>query len=455
MNQRPKIGIFNAYWLVHSSLGYMASCLEKAGYAVDVYLYCSDESLTGDLLRKTAFVRVHRFGSNSTKATSPNAKRLDTDNKSAGRDVRTAADGAIWPYTSNTARKATFTDWIRQLAKTVLPKGGREWLRELQESVLLKWLPGLGIVPGDLVQKAVDACKEDRYVALIGVEKGGLAMAGAVARHTGTPMVYYSLELYTWDHPWVKTSNLMRRLKRLEERYHRECALTIVQDEQRARTLLTSNQVPSSMRLAYLPVSLTGGPNHMPSRWLQSELCLSADQVVILSYGMILKMRLCIEMASVAQNFPENWRLVFHGQGSPAVINEIRSVDLLHKVCLSQRMVPASQCEMIVRSAKIGLAIYNDTPLNECLTGRSSEKIATYLKCGLPVIALRHPSYEHIEADKAGILVDRIEDIAAAVEEILLDCDSYVQNAYRCFGRYYSFEENFRNVLETLQDTSL
>lgn len=251
-------------------------------------------------------------------------------------------------------------------------------------------------------------------MALIGVEKGGLAAAGAVAVRTGTPLTYYSLELYTWDNPLMMASDLMRRLKRIEERYHRRCALTIIQDEHRAEALLASNRISSPMRVAYLPVSLSGVPNNMPSRWLQSELGFAADKVVIFVYGKMSKQRRCIDLARVAQSFPENWQLVFHGYGPAEIVDGIRAVDRLHRVRISQRLVPAGQREMVVRSAHIGLAIYSGRVLNEYLTGRASERIAIYLKCGLPLIAIRHPSYEHIEAERAGILVGRIKDIPAA-----------------------------------------
>jgi hypothetical protein len=425
MKDRPRIGIINAHWLVHSSIGYMASCLEKAGYSVDVFLYCSDESLSGDLLPKTAHVRVHRIGNGAAKPDGSNDR---------GRH-RPAKD-------------------FRRLAKTMVPARARAWLYKVKERLLMNCLPTAGVIPGDLVRKVVDACAKDSYVALIGVEKGGLGVAGAVARQTGAPLTYYSLELLPRDHPWVRRDVLLKRLTRIEELYHRRCALTIVQDEHRAQALLACNRVSSPMRVAYLPVSLSGSPNHEPSHWLQDELGLAADKVVILSYGIILKIRRSIDLAKVAQSFPDSWRLVFHGFGSTEIIDEIRGVDLLQRVRISQRLVPASQREMIVRSAHIGLAIYSGHDLNDTFTGRSSEKIAIYLKCGLPVISFRHRSYEHIEAERAGVLVESIEEIPAAVEEILRHYDFYVENAYRCFRRYYCFETNFDDVLEALQEIS-
>ena len=326
--------------------------------------------------------------------------------------------------------------------------------RGIPEYLILHMAPTLGLVPKKTVRRIVEFCREKSYVALIGVEKGGLSLAGAVSQQTGLPLVYYSLELYDWDNPWVKISHRMKRLKRIEERYHPRCAATIVQDVHRGRALLASNHISEDMVTAYLPVSLPGSPNSTSSGWLQNELNLDAGKILILSFGFMSRRRLGTELVLMAQSFPEGWRLVFHGHGEPEFIQTMRSADVLNRVCVSQRLVTASRREEIIRSAKIGLAVYASEPLNEQLTGLSSEKIALYFKCGLPVIAFRHPSYEHIEAEQAGVLVERLEDIPAAVRTILQDHELYARRAYGCFLKHYQFETNFRCVLHTLGQIS-
>jgi glycosyltransferase involved in cell wall biosynthesis len=170
-----------------------------------------------------------------------------------------------------------------------------------------------------------------------------------------------------------------------------------------------------------------------------------------LSYGEISERRFGLDLARLAQEFPEEWRLVLHGFGVPAVLETIRRIDEQNRVCLSLRLVPASQQQEVVRSATIGLALYGKEPLNDQLTGRSSEKIALYFQCGIPLIAFKHQSYEHIEAEKAGVLVDRLEDIKGAVAEILKNYESYTQNAFRCYEKYYRFEDSFPALIACLK----
>ena len=424
--QSPRIAIMNAHWLVHSSIGYMASCLARAGYLVDIFLYRSDESLSGDLLTRSPSVSIFRL------------------------DARSAAIAA-GDNSSDRSRQTTPALMKRGLAKRLyhlLPTKCRALLVTLYDQILLRVCPEFGIIPEPLIKTIA----KRTYAAVIGVEKGGVAWAGPVSVRTGSPLIYYSLELFTWDHPRVARSMRMRRYKLTEEKYHRRSALTIIQDQNRGRALLADNKVHSLMRLAYLPVSVSGPPYRMPSRWLQRELALETEHVLILYYGMICEERLNFEMARVAQQFPKNWRLVLHGFGSAETISTIRAIDETKRVCFSLKMVPADRRCDVVRSAQVGLALYRGENLNDRLTGRSSEKIALYFQCGIPTIAFRHESYEHIEAEKAGVLIDRMEDLPTAVDRILQDYDCFAANAFSCYQKYYCFEANFETVLCCFQD---
>jgi glycosyltransferase involved in cell wall biosynthesis len=428
----PRIAILNAHWPVHSSIGYIADHLAMEGYAVDVFLYRSDEKLSGDLLKASSLVKVHRFG----------------DQTNPGTKASSSSEVSLFPTPAREVKSLKAR--LFQLAKQLLPSNLRTRMRRLQRSIIFRINPERRFIPICAVNSIVKMSEQNPYVALIGVEKGGLAWAGMVAKKTKAPLVYYSLELYTSDHPWIVASDRMKKLKALEENYHCQCDLTIIQDEHRGRVLLSDNRVQSPMSMAYLPVSISGSTIIERSNWLHNELGLSTDKVVILSYGMMTKQRRCVDLARVAQSFPENWCLVFHGYGAPELREEIQRVDTKNRVCFSLNLVPSEQRQEVVSSAKIGLAIYDSNPINDRLTGLSSEKIAMYFQCGLPLIAFRHPSYEHIEADQSGVLVDRLEDIPAAIEHILIDYDSYVERAFTSYKKHYCFEENIKPLVESL-----
>lgn len=419
---RRCIAIFNAHWWVQSSIYYMASYLEKEGYHVDIFLYESNESLCDGLLKDSDSIKIYRPGQ---------ATQVDREL------IREKRTGVLQKY--------------RQFAKKIIPIWFRIKILEMLKFFLFIICPQSGIIPLSIRQKVIAMVRLNPYVAFIGVEKGGLYWAGEVAKKINIPTVYYNLELYTRNDRELKKRDVLRRLKPFEEKFHRRCALTIVQDIERGKILLSDNRVRRPMKMAYLPVSIAGDITLNKSEWLQNELKLPPGTVVILYLGFIANDRLCDKLVAIAQSFPEKWRLVLHGLGHPQVIDQMHQIDKLGRMKTSLRLVPVKERETVVRSAQIGLALYANDSLNARLTGFASEKIALYFKCGVPLIAFRYPSYEHIDQEKAGVLIDNIEEMPAAIEKILSDYDSYVQGAYECYKKYYCFETNFSRVLASLK----
>jgi hypothetical protein len=97
------------------------------------------------------------------------------------------------------------------------------------------------------------------YKCFIGIEKKGLIWAGLLNREYKyhIPYLYYSLELYIEDHPIRFTDKFFPRLRKLEKRFHREAAATIIQDSMRAKVLFESNHI-EKQPVILVPVSLRG-----------------------------------------------------------------------------------------------------------------------------------------------------------------------------------------------------
>lgn len=400
--------ILVAHWEVHSSVGYIASWLEQAGCSVDLYLHDADGSLSGGLVRPSKAVRVFQA--------------READASPAGRAAsKRVMPGPLW----KTAR------WVR------------DWLR-------LRLKGARGLIGPELIQRVVEQHCLRPYDVLLGVEKGGLAWAAEVAGQTGAPLVYYSLELYNWDHPWVTGSMRQRRFKIGESQFLKRCRLVVIQDEHRGRVLLEDNGVKHPVPMAYLPVAVSGPAETGRERWFHDHLGLPADTAVILSYGMMTRQRPCVDLAEAAAQFPPDWCLVMHGHGDPDILAELEGAHHNGRMRISTDLVPVEQRGRLVRSADVGLALYYGHMVNDRLTGKSSEKIALYLQGGVPVIGFRHPSYEHLEAEGAGVLIDRLEELPAAVARILSERERFAANARACYERYYRFEHNFERVYAQL-----
>lgn len=421
MPETPRIAIFQAHWRLHSSVVFSAQILSARGYDVKIFLYRIDESLPIAAMEGLTNVSVYSF--------EPRTSTLSTQVK---RDI---------------LFQKSILCIQKKIINALIPI--QRLARYLKQISLLYTAPEVGLIPSTIRKQTLSILGQDHYAMLIGVEKGGLAWAGSIAKEHDVPLIYSSLELYTRDH-WFCQSIWNKRLKATEEKYHRLSVATIVQDKARGDILYRDNQVKANVKAIYFPVSRMGDARYQASDWLQTHLGIVNGELIILAHGMISIGRLSLAIAEEAQSFEPNWKLVLHGWGSETVIDSIRLLDSKQQVRLSLELVDISKEQEIVSSAHIGLVLYGNECINDRLTGFSSEKLSLYLQCGVPVIAFDYPTYEHIRTEGCGVLVKSISEIKGAIETIVSDYDSYRANAFSVFNKYYRFETNFEKVLEVI-----
>lgn len=424
-----RIGVFQLEWPFQIHTYNLIKSLAKDGYHVDVFLH---------------------------------KNRLLTDLDNWGRE-----DKNIHIYNINLPHALLFknTDIRNHLKSSPLYKVGKlgasilYGIRDLiYHKILLLTGSDKNIIDDLLIEKSIEIMQGKEYLCLIGIEKMGLIWSGKVARRMGIPNIYYSLELYTHRHPYVHQSNRHKRIKALEEYYHKICCATVIQDERRANELYADNNIDTKvMETVYLPVSSLGECIKTKSDIIQKKFHLKNDEKIILYYGIIGKTRKIDELIKTSQKFPDGWRLVLHG------IDEMQSEDLIReykvsdKVTVSKELFSFEDLMTFITSAAIGLVLYGNTNMNDILTAFSSEKISTYLQCGLPIIAFRYPGYEIFENYRCGVLIDSIEDIPTAVQTILTDYPAYRTNAYQCFEDNYQYRKNYgrlKNYLGALYERS-
>jgi glycosyltransferase involved in cell wall biosynthesis len=424
---RRRVGIFQAEWPVQSQTFNCALLLGQTGYFVDLFLFETPIYYELDRLDTIPNIQVHRFS------------RSDNAIGHARRIWRVIKERtASWP--------------LLKTALTSLVSGLHRVLIGAREVSALGRDREHGLVPEWVVDKARAVMDGKSYACLIGIEKKGLIWAGLMGGRTGIPRMYYSLELYTRDHPETKRSLHARRTKRVEERYHRGSFATIVQDAERAQALLRDNGVQSG-EVLYVPVSLIGEPHRARSAFLQQRLQLPNDQRVILQFGQISKDRFSIELARIAQRFPKEWTLVLHGYGPGRTVRNIRRVDRRGRVRLSLDLLPAHRLLEMAASADIGLALYSSLTANDVLTTFSSEKIALYLQAGLPIIAFDYPGYRRlIDRYRCGATISSLDQLPAAIETILASHDRFRSHAYECFADCYEFSRQFQKVITRLDE---
>jgi hypothetical protein len=413
------VAIFSAYWLLHSNVVYMAAALANDGYKVDLFLLETDERFTEDALNGQADVTVHRLGRLADYAPEPAIPPIRS------RPVQLLQDLAFK---------------VRWRLRKVSPKAIRE-----------RFWPETTIMPPPVLEETARLMRGKKYKAFVGVEKGGLVWAHLAAKSILAPVFYYSLELYARNDDFCRWSDLNRRLKLAEEKCHKCCHATIIQDEHRAKALLSYNRVRRDMRCIYLPISRLEKPGRVESSFLRDRFGLPGDTVLVLVLGLMEEFRFSPQLAGVAQVFPENWRLIFHGHGPAAVIQRVRETDRCGRVLLSLDQVPNDALPRVVSSATIGLVLYSGTLLTDRLSAFSGEKIALCLQSGLPIVAFRYEGYEFVEGERCGILINSLEEVPQAVRAILEAYNEYHSNALASFQRHFVFEKNVRPLLEEIR----
>jgi glycosyltransferase involved in cell wall biosynthesis len=312
------------------------------------------------------------------------------------------------------------------------------------------------LIPSDVFKESLKFAKTGKYKCIIGVEKSGFVWASLVGAILEIPVIYYSLELY----PTSDCFKLLRkgassilkiprflRLRHLEKAYHKRARATIVQDQWRATELMKMNGVKQTENLL-VPVSLKGPPLTKRTSYLQTCFDIPKNKKIILQLGLIEANRSVDEVVRASQRFPDNWVLIVHGpMFDEEFAAKVRSLDKSGRVIFSSRIVPTQELDNLVCSADVGFCLYPKAHINDYLTGFSSEKLARYLRCGIPVVTFDYPTYlDSVQKNRCGVCVRELSSVADAVGTILGDYDTYRANAFRAFGNHFEFNKQFEKV---------
>jgi len=421
--ERPRIAIFQANWPLQSQTLNCIHMLANADFHVDCFFCNTTSYIDLNMVAKQPQVRINDFGDG-------------VDNNC--RNPTPLKGGPFRP---------PFTELVWSSVDSKISKLMRRW----PPSRFLIPLRITTLVPSLVQWQSEKLIHGYEYVSFIGIEKTGLIWAGLLGDRLGVPYVYYSLELYTWEAPEAWRSTRAIRETRAEAIFHRKSRATIVQDQEREEVLIKANHVKAT-RSFYVPVSLLGEPFKEKTSFLQERFSLQPSQIVILQFGLLYERRLSIELTRVAQDLPLNCQIVFHGYGSEKYIEKIRRSDHRRRILFSLEMVPSRSILELIASAHIGLVLYASDTANDRLTAFSSEKMALYLQCGLPIIAFDYPGYRRLlESYKCGFLIRSLEELPEAIGGILSSYEDFRENAFACFEAYYHYPKNFEKVTRWLK----
>jgi len=261
--------------------------------------------------------------------------------------------------------------------------------------------------------------------------------------------IYYSLEIYPIAE---KQSTDKLDLLKASANKSQFIQKLIIQSSEREEIFKHDCRLSAQVPVFYLPVTYKGKASTHKTSHLRNIFDIKADTSVVLFIGGIFPPYRNLEMA-LAFASVKNATLVFHGAFNPYYVEEIetelRKQNIKNVVFTKQFFEDINQTETLVRSADIGLAWYWGETANERTTGFSSGKISMYMKCGIPTIACRYPSFVHsIEKTGCGICLPSLEQINDSISLILSNYSDYSQNSSNEFERMYRFENYESDLLK-------
>jgi glycosyltransferase involved in cell wall biosynthesis len=282
----------------------------------------------------------------------------------------------------------------------------------------------------------------------------GLAIATCVGAVKTVPTIYWSLEIRFLSEFTDYFPILVKRFERL---CHRHAAFTIIQDAERAESLVAENGVRNP-QIVIVPNAPAGFPQIQSSNLLQRRLGLPMERRIILHIGMISPAVLSLEIATEATKWSDEFALVFHERAkrtsADSYLTQVQQAGG-GRVLLSLDPVPYDELDALVMSGHIGLVFYRkDLGPNFSQVSGASGKLAHYLRCGLPVICIDFPGLmKVVDRYQCGICVGTPAEIESAVKTILGNYGFYRKNALQGYKEYYEFDSHFDQVVHRMRNS--
>ena len=265
-----------------------------------------------------------------------------------------------------------------------------------------------------------------------------------------TPFAYWSLEIRTMSEA---SDPVTRMLKKLEIRSLPEARAVAIQGMERA-ALIERDVHISEDRYIIIPNGPGARPKPVTHNFFRDKFGIATSTKIVLHAGMISPAALSLEIASCVANWPPDCVLVFHERwnrdhGDPYV----QAVQTAGggRAFLSLDPVSFEDIDLVYAGANIGLVAYTESDANITLASISSGKLSYYLQHGLPIIMVSQKCPAIIETYECGIWIRDSTGIAAALEEILADYDSYSARARDVFNKLFDFEKPFGVLLDKVR----
>lgn len=287
-------------------------------------------------------------------------------------------------------------------------------------------------------------------VAVVGIEPAAALTAAIVGSLLKVRHFYCSMELAFQP---FRTGLLNRLWRTAVGRAARTAAAVTVQDFDRGAALCRVLSVPRE-KVILLPVGTTDGKAHARTTYLRDKLNIPRDRKIVLYAGSIRDWACVREIAESVRTWPAEFCLVVHGfiasREDPYVQSVLRYVDNA-RVFLSTDLLEWDDLDRLLCSADMSIAAYRMDEENMKYISSSSNKLASYARCGLPVVLSSSENVERMfDTVRWGEAFQGFEEVGEKISKIHLDYPTYREHCYEAFDRFYDLRRYGSEFIEAV-----
>jgi hypothetical protein len=302
--------------------------------------------------------------------------------------------------------------------------------------------------------------REGQYDLVFGINPEGVVAAYKYWEKTGTPYIYISFEMFFKD----ELESKAHLFEKDEEIIASQNALFVIsQDKTRGMLLSQENHLPLD-RIEFLPVAPSSGPPFTKTNYLRQQFKIEENQMILLHSGTFRDWTCADELIESLHYWPDDLVLVVHthyekyASGNDPYLSALKSLKK-QNIFISNIPLAQGDYQKMICSAEAGLVFYkpNNTPpfggKNIQNIGLSSGKLASYARCGLPIICGRQEGYKKlINTFKFGMYTDQLSEIPSLACQIQKYWDLYSQESLRFFNEQLDFKIHWPKIWKRIQD---
>jgi hypothetical protein len=292
-----------------------------------------------------------------------------------------------------------------------------------------------------------------RYDLTIGISQVGLIVTAWIKKLFGIPCVFYNDEIWFGDERHTLHGNAFGyAMKFLERHANRQVLFTVTQDPTRGRFLAKINRIPMET-LRYIPNSRAGQAGISKSKYMHKLLEFPCEAKIVLWMGALQPNDGALELACEAQDWPDDYRMVFHFRTehpSPYMLS-LLEYHGKGQTYISNKVIPYREVDRLVASATIGLGIYADKGINARYICSSSGKINAFLRKGVPCIVKNYEGLRWVEDLGVGLCVNNTSGVFEAVKKIVDNYETYQKRTIETFESLLSFDNAFAPIAEEIE----